>query len=414
MATDFLSSVIEAYNTGARFNPEVMRQQALGNQFKLELQRLAVEEALQNQQDRLNPQAANMRALQAQLAGKVGDQLSGITFTEGGVADVGPTLPNPTDLLDPNVRPPATVANQVELLLGPGGLPTGFQFDANRQKQAAQRARSLEDLINPPKPIIPTSGPFAGMAIDPNTLQARDIVTAGGATLPEISRRDQERLLAIERDQTLSAEDRAFARLQELERIRQAGASDLERQRQTGRETLSDIARQKEKAAKPLTDAQSKDLFFATQMKKANLDLQALEDKKYDPTNLSAETLAPSYFPKILRTDEKKEYDTAIENFVQSVLRKETGAAIRNDEKAWVESRFVPIAGDPPNLVKAKKENRLLVAEIVTISSQGQKMTMDEIDEAIIRARQEAGIDRSKSPSQTPVTPSDIRKKFGF
>lgn len=174
MATDFLSSVIEAYNTGARFNPEVMRQEALGNQFKLELQRLAVEEALQNQQDRLNPQAANTRKLLATLTGQTADPLSGTRALspeeqvaireQGNFPSPGAitqtqqaALLNQAPVIDemgfPSLQQPviprAAMGTPVTEILGPGGVPTGFSEDFNSiiaRNEALTRAKGTSSL----------------------------------------------------------------------------------------------------------------------------------------------------------------------------------------------------------------------------------------------------------------------------
>lgn len=151
MATDFLSSVIEAYNTGARFNPEVMRQQALGNQLAQQLQQLQIAKLIRDQQDFYNPDAANTRLLKAKLSGMEADPLSGITYTEGGLADVSPTLASDIaalESMDPNVRPESLVANPVSLRLGPGGQPTGFQFDPTLYKSRNLEKATLDADID--------------------------------------------------------------------------------------------------------------------------------------------------------------------------------------------------------------------------------------------------------------------------
>lgn len=299
-----LAGLIQAAQLGRSLNPEVMQQQALGNQFAQQLQQLQIAKLQRDAEDFYNPQARAMREFQAQLAGEINNPLKGtipLTPTDVEIIQEQGNIPSPGSitasqqaglLAAPAVdetgfpvltpTPRASLQDAITGLVGPGGVQTGFGRDLNRIRQGALEQRTIEDIINPPKPIIPTSGPFAGMAIDPNKLTYRDIAAeGGGTTLSQLTRAEQERLDAIERDKTLSAEERLFARQQELERIRQAGASQLEGQKQAGRETLGEIARKKETAAKPLS-AQERSALFSLVGSKSLLG-NALGD--YDKLN---------------------------------------------------------------------------------------------------------------------------------
>jgi hypothetical protein len=152
----------------------------------------------------------------------------------------------------------------------------------------------------------------------------------------------------------------------------------------------------------PMTEGQAKDVGFASSMLKANQSLEALEKANYDPTKLNAENVIPSYFPKIMRSDDRKAFDLAKEGFTQAVLRKETGAAIQKQEQEWVNARFMPEANDPPSIVQDKKVNRILAAEIMARTATGAKLTREEIDQYISQAKA-AGQNGGKTTSFSSV-----------
>lgn len=62
--------------------------------------------------------------------------------------------------------------------------------------------------------------------------------------------------------------------------------------------------------------------------------------------------------PNILQSSERQQYEQAKRNFVNAVLRRESGAVISDQEFDNAEKQYFPQAGDAPEVVQQKAENR--------------------------------------------------------
>jgi hypothetical protein len=111
-------------------------------------------------------------------------------------------------------------------------------------------------------------------------------------------------------------------------------------------------------AAKPLTEAQSKDTVYAT---RAEGSLPTLD--KYD-TALAGigDVLLDNDPTGIVRqraqSDEYQLARQAGEEFLQAILRKDTGAAITKDEQVLYGQTYLPQPGDGPEVIEQKRQSR--------------------------------------------------------
>lgn len=123
---------------------------------------------------------------------------------------------------------------------------------------------------------------------------------------------------------------------------------------------------------KPLTEGQSKDNVYAT---RANGALQALETP-IDPNNPQGPTLADAlsdrrgvvgdalggvtlgYSREVMQTPEYQTARTAGDEFLQAILRKDTGAAITAQEQELYGKTYLPQPGDSPQQLAYKAEAR--------------------------------------------------------
>lgn len=112
--------------------------------------------------------------------------------------------------------------------------------------------------------------------------------------------------------------------------------------------------------AKP-TAEQSKAATFAKRMEQANEIFSKLEEGGFDRTSLSSG--AQSLLPSAMQSGESQQYRQAEMNFVNAVLRRESGAAISPKEFASAEKQYFPRAGDSPEVVEQKRQNRNLSLE---------------------------------------------------
>lgn len=110
-------------------------------------------------------------------------------------------------------------------------------------------------------------------------------------------------------------------------------------------------------AQKPLTEAQSKDTVFATRAKGA---LPILDEFGIALTN-PIERAVEGDPTGILRGTQSPEFQQAQQaslEFLQAILRKDTGAAITKEETAEYGKVYLPQPGDGPEVLKQKAESR--------------------------------------------------------
>ncbi|WP_192248462.1 glycoside hydrolase family 24 protein [Mesorhizobium caraganae] len=149
---------------------------------------------------------------------------------------------------------------------------------------------------------------------------------------------------------------------------------------------------------KPMTEAQSKDTTFATRAAGA----LPLVDKFGDAlTSLSQS--AGGQVPVIgnyMKTPEYQQAEQAGKEFLQAILRKDTGAAITSGETAEYGSVYLPRPGDSPELLAQKKASRLRALEAMKAGMTPQ---------AILA--QEKAMAASGAPSPPPLAPATAPKK---
>lgn len=119
---------------------------------------------------------------------------------------------------------------------------------------------------------------------------------------------------------------------------------------------------------KPLTEGQSKALLFGTRMKEANEILEGLATKGVDrPGNLKrAADAVPNVMgggllqtgANALQSDEQQQVEQAQRDFLNAVLRRESGAVIADSEFENGRKQYFPAIGDSDAVKAQKKRNR--------------------------------------------------------
>lgn len=122
------------------------------------------------------------------------------------------------------------------------------------------------------------------------------------------------------------------------------------------------------KEKKPLTESQAKARLFGTRAAQAEKVFEQLEKEKFDPsrTRLRASRL----LPKEAQSAELQRFDQASLNFLNSILRKESGAVISEEELAKGKEQYFPVPGDKPAVIAQKKKNRQLAIKL--LAEEGQ------------------------------------------
>lgn len=104
---------------------------------------------------------------------------------------------------------------------------------------------------------------------------------------------------------------------------------------------------------KPQTDAERTAQLYADRMLQANAVITEIGDKFAKP-----ESLLGQYVPNIFKDAERQKFEQAQRNFINAVLRKESGAVIAQDEFDNARLQYFPQPGDSAGVLLQKAQNR--------------------------------------------------------
>lgn len=113
-------------------------------------------------------------------------------------------------------------------------------------------------------------------------------------------------------------------------------------------------------AGKPFTEGQSKDVVYATRAEGALNAFEPYADAltSYGDSALGGLPLGLSSLTRGLQSDEYQKAEQAGREFLQAILRKDTGAAITKEEEASYGAVYLPRPGDSAELLGYKKVAR--------------------------------------------------------
>lgn len=158
--------------------------------------------------------------------------------------------------------------------------------------------------------------------------------------------------------------------------------------------TTGEVTFQQGGNIKPMTEAQSKDTTFATRAAGA----LPLVDKFGDALTSLPES-AGGQVPVIgnyMKSPEYQQAEQAGKEFLQAILRKDTGAAITAGETSEYGSVYLPRPGDSPELLAQKKSSRARALEALKAGMTPQAILAQE---------------KAVANSTTPETPSKAKPK---
>ncbi len=129
--------------------------------------------------------------------------------------------------------------------------------------------------------------------------------------------------------------------------------------------------------AKGMTEQQSKDALFGARMQESNKILNNLENSGVSQTVMSrlpwvGDPLSTA-LPSILggANESQGKYMQARRDFINAVLRKESGAVIADSEFSNAEKQYFPQIGDSKEIIAQKARNRELATKMI-LGSAGQ------------------------------------------
>ena len=149
--------------------------------------------------------------------------------------------------------------------------------------------------------------------------------------------------------------------------------------------------------ARPFTEGQSKDNVYATRALGA---LEVLDPVSMELTSLAGKVagLDPTGFIRgRIQSPEYQVAKNAGDEFLQAILRKDTGAAITSDEQALYGVTYLPQPGDGPEVLEAKRQARIRAVEAIRSGMSPAQMI------AVEKALAESGSAATGSAGAGPV-----------
>ncbi len=147
---------------------------------------------------------------------------------------------------------------------------------------------------------------------------------------------------------------------------------------------------------KPLTEAQSKDTLYATRATNALPLLNQYEDNLMSLPEAAAGAI-PFNLGNYAQSEEYQLARDAGRDFLATILRKDTGAAITAQEEDIYGKMFLPQPGDKPATIQAKRQRRALAVEAIKAG-----MPPTAIENMARGTRFCPGFDRCRSPDRYP------------
>lgn len=136
--------------------------------------------------------------------------------------------------------------------------------------------------------------------------------------------------------------------------------------------------------APALTEGQSNALMFAARMEDANKEIAALAARgtlmpsvaKQSAENVPVLGRVLGAAVNVTQTAEQQQVEQAKRNFINALLRKESGAAIGQDEFRNADRQYFPQVGDSPAVIEQKRRNRELAAQTMMLAVPEQARTL--------------------------------------
>lgn len=142
------------------------------------------------------------------------------------------------------------------------------------------------------------------------------------------------------------------------------GASDdmLDKRIKAQNDMLDKSLRAKRAAQGKITATQGMVAGYARRLEQAQADMLSLSDSGYERGD-RMEAFSKAVRPEAFETQEQKLQEQAERNFINAVLRRESGASISPAEFDSAAKQYFPRSGDGPEVLAQKQRNRQQVIE---------------------------------------------------
>lgn len=159
--------------------------------------------------------------------------------------------------------------------------------------------------------------------------------------------------------------------------------------------------------SKPFTEGQSKDNVYATRAEGALALLDSVGSEALTSRTDRAMDIAPFGITRGLQSENFQVAQQAGEEFLQAILRKDTGAAITSQEQDLYGKTYLPQPGDGPAVLEAKRLSRIRAIEALKAGMSIQQVTVTE--RALVQAAERAGATpASGAPATTSPPPQAV------
>jgi len=280
------------------------------------------------------------------------------------------------------------------------------QADPLRQLQIQQAQLELEQARNPapPKPIE-----VGGVLLDPTTFQPIfDSRTPKAADDPIAALRAR----AVEAGlQPGTPEYAAFM----AAGGKPEGGMVIESDGQGGFRMVQGTAAGAA-AGRPFTEGQSKDIVYATRARGALEVLEPIANSLTSRVDRAAEW-DPTGLARGMQSDEFQVAKNAGDEFLQAILRKDTGAAITEQEQELYGKTYLPQPGDSPELLEAKRQARRRAIAAIEASMTPAQMLAQErglTSSGSVPAAPADGGATPAGPETAPVAPTGPTRRLRY
>lgn len=157
-------------------------------------------------------------------------------------------------------------------------------------------------------------------------------------------------------------------------------------------------------APKPLTEGQSKDTVYATRAEGALPILDQFGSALMNPVERAVEG-DPTGIARGMQSPEFQQAQQAGKEFLQAILRKDTGAAITPQETAEYGTVYLPVPGDLPVILEQKRLSRVRALEAIKAGLPPQAILAQEQALANTNATAAPPTAAAAAPAGEPAKP---------
>lgn len=255
--------------------------------------------------------------------------------------------------------------------------------DVNKKLKEGMASRQAAPAAEPvqaaPEAAPEAEGPSTGAQVAGGLAEALLTLLPQGAALATGGASALEKQRALEKEASSRQDEinkraqQLAAEAQKLTLEQQKAMSDEQYKQQKleidrmEAETKRQQALAQTKKEKEPKEAQYNAAGFAKRMEQAEQDLNRVLEKGFDPT--AKANLLTSFAPEALKSEGRKSFEQARRNFINAVLRRESGAAISASEFDNANQQYFPVAGDSPEVLQQKAQNRALAMATMKAAS---------------------------------------------